>query len=150
MLYFENEDGRFCFRKPESKPFYAYRYADFKPNISPVPIDFSTVKLQLSVEDQPTLRYHLKFFASGAWPQFPIAIWDLPGNYEEMKSTFQHNCVRFIPVTDQMNHALHAIVLVNLQPELNEYYLDFGVKSRKLLTPPAVQANQRRVKWRRK
>ncbi|MCI0513224.1 hypothetical protein L0128_08440 [candidate division KSB1 bacterium] len=150
MLYFENEAGRYCFCKPESKPFYAYQFADFIPDRQPEPVDFSAVKLQLSVDEQPTLRYQLKFYTTRAWPQFPIAIWDLPGNFEEVKTTFQHNCDRFIPVTDQVHHALHAIVLVNLQAGLNEFYLDFGAKSRKSLTPPAVQANQRRRKWRRK
>lgn len=134
ILYFENNEYRFCFRRDELIPFYFYHYpaaAQLNLNEALPEKKFSRQKLVLFQQLETTCRYSIKIYSDENVKCYPIALWSLPALVEDIQFSVKHNFNQLNMVHDRLRRELHAIAIVTVQPGVNEFYLDLGIKPRR-------------------
>ncbi|MBN2090919.1 hypothetical protein JW964_15005, partial [candidate division KSB1 bacterium] len=134
IIYFENNEYRFCFRRDELTPFYFFKYHNTNQldlNMAMPEKEFSRQKVVLFRHYETTFRYILKIYAAENENFFPVALWSLPAALEDIQFSLKHNFNQFTLVHDRLQRELHAIAILAIVPGVNEFYLDLGIKPRR-------------------
>jgi len=134
VIYFENNECRFCFRRNELTPFYFFNYHNPEKSDLDHPLpekNISRQKVVLFQNLETTVRYTLKIYTEEKENFFPIALWSLPATPEDIQFSLKHNFNQFTLIQDRLQRELHAIAIISVVPGMNEFYLDLGIKPRR-------------------